>query len=229
MTNKEQTILSIDMRNLERLFDLLNNRFFNGELEKATITLQPSKHAYGWITTWKKWTNVNGETEGHYEININLDMTHRTPLAITGTLLHEMVHLYNLQNGIQDCSRGNRYHNKKFRDKAESVGLTIEHNESIGWSITHPRNEVKEFIDCIRYNGFVVREKGFVVPTATGTPTTGTGTGGIDIPIGRGTGSGRKKPTSTRKYVCKSCGTSIRATKTVNIICGDCNEQMVEA
>ena len=35
-----------------------------------------------------------------------------------------------------------------------------------------------------------------------------------------------KKPSSTRKYVCQCCGNSVRATKDVNIICADCNEQM---
>ena len=31
---------------------------------------------------------------------------------------------------------------------------------------------------------------------------------------------------SVRKYVCSSCGISVRATKSVNILCGDCNKRM---
>lgn len=38
----------------------------------------------------------------------------------------------------------------------------------------------------------------------------------------------RKKPSSTRKYQCPKCGNSIRATKDVNILCMDCNEQMLK-
>lgn len=39
---------------------------------------------------------------------------------------------------------------------------------------------------------------------------------------------GGKKPSSTRKYVCKSCGQSVRATREVDIICGKCHKAMVE-
>ena len=42
-------------------------------------------------------------------------------------------------------------------------------------------------------------------------------------------GSRTKKPSSTRKYICPKCGNSCRATKTINIICGDCMEKMTVA
>ena len=42
-------------------------------------------------------------------------------------------------------------------------------------------------------------------------------------------GNRRKKPSSTRKYVCPKCGNSCRATKTINIICGDCMDKMIVA
>ncbi|NCE66028.1 hypothetical protein D1159_15940, partial [Pseudoflavonifractor sp. 524-17] len=34
------------------------------------------------------------------------------------------------------------------------------------------------------------------------------------------------RPSSTRKYICPCCGNSVRATKTVNIACLDCDTQM---
>ena len=33
----------------------------------------------------------------------------------------------------------------------------------------------------------------------------------------------RGKRGNSRKYVCPKCGNIIRATKAVNVICGDCN------
>ena len=39
---------------------------------------------------------------------------------------------------------------------------------------------------------------------------------------------GGKKPSSTRKYVCRSCGQSVRATREVDTICGKCHKAMVE-
>lgn len=37
------------------------------------------------------------------------------------------------------------------------------------------------------------------------------------------------RPSSTRKLICPCCGQSVRATKAVNILCGDCMVKMVEA
>ena len=42
-------------------------------------------------------------------------------------------------------------------------------------------------------------------------------------------GSRTKKPSSTRKYICPKCGNSCRATKAINIICGDCMDKMIVA
>ena len=46
---------------------------------------------------------------------------------------------------------------------------------------------------------------------------------------GNGTVTKTKKPSSTRKYICPCCHQSVRATKAVNIICGDCMEKMEPA
>jgi hypothetical protein len=37
-------------------------------------------------------------------------------------------------------------------------------------------------------------------------------------------GGGKKTKNRSIKYVCPCCGTSIRATRQVNVVCGDCNE-----
>ena len=37
-----------------------------------------------------------------------------------------------------------------------------------------------------------------------------------------------KKPSSTRKYICPCCGNSFRATKTLRVLCMDCNVQFEE-
>ena len=58
--------------------------------------------------------------------------------------------------------------------------------------------------------------------------------GGFQIG-GTGTHSGTalptltKKPSSTRKYICPCCGMSVRATRSVNIGCLDCDVPMVPA
>ena len=52
------------------------------------------------------------------------------------TLLHEMVHLYNLMVDVQDTSRNGRYHNRKYRDAAIAHGLDVEKDKTYGWTIT---------------------------------------------------------------------------------------------
>ena len=48
------------------------------------------------------------------------------------------------------------------------------------------------------------------------------------LPKGTSNGAATKtrKPSSTRKYICPICHQSVRATKVVNILCGDCMEKM---
>lgn len=58
-------------------------------------------------------------------------------------MLHECVHLWNMQQGVKDTSRGGAYHNKKFRDAAVARDLDIRHDPRIGWSFT-PRGAGKE-------------------------------------------------------------------------------------
>lgn len=110
-----------------------------------------------------------------------------------------------MQKGVQDCSRGNTYHNRKFKEEAEKHGLVIEFDKRIGWSLT---TSAPLLIDLIKERGW---EKLDMFRDYNGWKGAGTG----------------KKPSSTRKYTCPVCGQSIRATKEVNFICGDCMVKMV--
>ena len=49
--------------------------------------------------------------------------------------------------------------------------------------------------------------------------------GGTQSSTGQQTG-GERRPSSTRKYQCPCCKNSVRATKAVNILCGDCMVKM---
>ena len=132
-------------------------------------------------------------------------------------MLHEMVHLWNMQNGVQDCSRGGAYHNKKFKEEAEKRDLQIEHHATYGWTITTPTDKLIEW--CIENDLAEIRvtrhDGGFAF-----VPPTGRKTGDPMPPTSIPTAG--KKPSSTRKYICPRCGASVRATKYVSIICGSC-------
>lgn len=205
---------------LEKMFRALNTRFFAGELPECIISLKKTPGAYGHITIDQTWTA--GERTMH-EINISTATLDRPIEETAATLLHEMCHLYNIIHSIKDCSgSGNAYHNKRFKATAESHGLEIEHHHKYGWTITTPGLELLELVELQGWQAIQMTE-GLtwwdMVGTGTGSRTPGAAEGSAEKPP--------RKPSSTRKYACPCCGQSIRATKTVNIICGDCNETMV--
>jgi hypothetical protein len=60
----------------------------------------------------------------------------RGPHAVLGTLLHEATHGVAATRNIKDTSRQGRYHNTRFRDLATELGIRVERDPRIGWSIT---------------------------------------------------------------------------------------------
>ena len=129
---------------LNKVFDLLNNEFFEGALSRPTITIQSTPKAYGHFTLSKDtWVSKLGET---HEINIGAGTLSRPIENVCATLLHEMVHYFNYENGIQDTSRGGTYHNKRFKTEAEARGLIVAHSEKYGWSHTSPSDELLDFV-----------------------------------------------------------------------------------
>ncbi len=200
---------------LNKIFDLLNVTFFENALSRPTITIQSTPRAYGHFSLREDtWVSKIG---GTHEINIGAGTLARPIEDVVATLLHEMVHYYNYVCGVQDCSRGNTYHNRKFKEEAEARGLVVERSERYGWSHTSPSEAL---IDFVLDNGLTDillnrnEESGFQI--------TGTGTH-------NGSSFTTTKKSSTRKYICPCCGMSIRATREVNIACLDCDEQMVIA
>lgn len=200
---------------LEKLFRTLNTHYFGGTIEEPVITIQSTPRAYGHVTLSRTWRKGNDELRR--ELNIAAGTLDRPIEEIVATLLHEMVHLMNLQNGVQDCSRGGTYHNKQFKVAAEACDLRIDYDPRIGWSVTSPTEALIDFIisegwediRMSREDGCISRTPGRGSPDRT--PTTPT----------------TPKKSSTRKYVCPGCKMSIRATREVNILCGDCMVKMM--
>lgn len=190
---------------LYRLFKLLNKHFYGGNLETPVIVVQSKgkhKNALGWCTTQKIWRDKSDETDKKYfyEITIVAEFLHLPIIEIIDTLMHEMVHLSNLQNGKRDCSRGNTYHNTVFRDTATAHGLTVKHHNKYGWSDTALSEDTEKLITSIS-----IDEDAFRLVRADTDQTR--------------TGGSRQ---SSRKYICPDCGIIVRATKEVNIQCADC-------
>lgn len=193
---------------LHRAFKLFNENFFEGKLPEPAILIQSrgnKKLTLGWCTVKKVWKNEATKDE-KYEINLVAEGLNRGIYPVMTTLLHEMVHLHNLVNNIKDTSRGGTYHNMKFKKTAEAHGLISSHADKIGWSPCKLQGLTMDLIDMAEFDEAVFSF------------------GRLDLDF-EGAGKPRKKKkTSSRKYYCPECGTSIRASKDVNVLCGDCTK-----
>ncbi len=200
---------------LEKIFRQLNTDFFCNELDVPVITIQNTPRVYGHVTCARVWRCKDTDC---FELNIGAGTLSRPIENVVSTMLHEMVHIYNLMHGIQDCSRGNTYHNKRFKEKAESVGLVIAYDPRIGWSLTSPSERLIDYVIDQGWSDILMNRGVSLFSNLN--PGGGTSSGGTSS----GSTSSGRKPSSTRKYQCRCCGMSVRATKDVRIICADCGK-----
>lgn len=203
---------------LEYSFEVLNRVYFGGALPPIVITIMSSPRTNGHFTVNREWRVGK---ENFNEINISAEHLDRAIEKVIATLQHELIHYYCMLNGIQDTCQLGRYHNKNFKNEAEKRGLKISQAKYIGWSVTEP---TLEFIQVLKENGIEkpvdMNRDGYAVGTMIGIQGKGpNGTNGVD---------GTKPKSSTRKYQCMCCGNSLRATKDLNILCMDCNEQFIK-
>lgn len=201
------------IKELDNVFEQFNKQFFDSALLKAAITLSQkgTKSAKGWCTKEKVWARTEGEQVlgRYYEINICPKYLNRPMEEICEMLLHEMVHLFNITHGLQDCGSNGQYHNKRFKESAEQHGLNVERIPNYGYAKTSLKPETVEFISSLNLTAFdlfrdTVRKNAAELEIA------------------------QQRQSSTRKYICPKCKTSIRATKKVQVICNNCNEFFVE-
>lgn len=78
---------------------------------------------------------VRGEYELH-ELFVGGEGLQRGAVDVLGTLLHEAAHSIAMTRGIKDTSRQGRWHNERYRALGVELGLCLEHDDKIGWSIT---------------------------------------------------------------------------------------------
>lgn len=212
MTTKKQTIkisttnqaTCTDLINqLEKGYTAMNKKFFKNSLPDVTITLIPDvkANALGWMTSGDVWYKKG---KWYTELNICSDHLDRSKVEIYGTLLHEMVHIYDKMHGIKDVSRsGGSYHNKKYGEQAEKHGLSVEVSEKYGYAHTTPTTDTAKWME-------------------ENMPDL--------VDMYRATFKTSAKRIRARshsiKYVCPCCGDSARTTKEMVLVCGTCNKVM---
>lgn len=190
-----------NLKILEHLFDVFNDRYYGGELPRSVLTIYPGKPgSAGHFTTWKAWHSVSNPSDGYFEINISPSYLDLPFESVCDTVLHEMAHLFASVNNLKDTSRGGTYHNAVYKRIAEEHGLSVALDPKYGWASTSLAPETRSFVSSLSSVFTLVRRE----------------------PVKLSTG----RRSNSRKYVCPVCGCSVRATKEVHIRCEDCDEIM---
>lgn len=107
---------------LRAVFDTLNQGLFERSLSIRSFGVDPAKPAVC------RWVAEAGELlAGHLAISASL-------YAFKVSVLHEMLHVHNAANNVQDESVNN-YHNKNFAVSAALIGLYCVRHKKHGWSL----------------------------------------------------------------------------------------------
>ncbi len=212
MLSKDLIVTNEKLNELFKVADGLCFQSYFSNLEtyegsQVIVTVQPKgKHeAYGWFITKETW--INDQERRLYEINLSAEYLNRDLQDIIGTLVHEMVHLYNHTKHIQDCSRKGTYHNKNFKYQAENSGLIVnDYHEKYGYYNTKLADTTMAMFAEILY-----------------LPDYEKMTYRLDLT------NDKKKPKKAKSkmhsYVCPNCGNEFKAKNDLNIICGTCYDE----
>lgn len=76
-----------------------------------------------------------------HEVLLAGESLEREPVETFGTILHEAAHALADARAVKDTSRKGQYHNVRFKKIAEEVGLAVQKDDRIGWSLTAMRPE----------------------------------------------------------------------------------------
>ena len=99
-------------------FDHFNRELFAGKLAPCLLNFSRKARTNGFFSA-DRWSSRDGRDTTH-EISLNPDLLAREPVAIMGTLVHEMVHLWQQEFGSPSRST---YHNVEWANRMEKVGL----------------------------------------------------------------------------------------------------------
>lgn len=155
------------------------------------------------------------------ELFIGGEGLRRGAAGVLGTLLHEAAHGAAHTRGVKDTSRGGRYHNTRFRNLGEELGLVLDIDSTRGWSATQLAPDTAEaYADEIT----VLAEAITTYRHAEYTASTGGETGGD----GGGAGGAGRSPSRNLIAASCGCGRKIRAARTTldeaPILCGGCGQ-----
>ena len=213
---KQTTKMSRAVSQLEHMYNALNTDFWSDELPQVIVTVQSKPGTYGHSSRAKVWQR---KEDSLFEINVAAEVLSYPIEETIDTLLHEMVHIFCRVHEIKEVSNGTAYHNKRFKEIAESHGLSCVYTGSrYGWN-TQPGDNLIEYAIEKGWSEIQISRSTVQAIRIGASGTSQAGAAQV---------SGVKAPSSTRKLICPKCSQTVRATRKVNILCGVCLLQMIE-
>jgi hypothetical protein len=123
---------------IERTWAAIQDR--HPDVPDVVLTLGSGSARAGQLTLGHfhdgKWASSQRDQARLPELFIGGEGLARGPRELLGTLLHEAAHGVAATGAIKDTSRQGRYHNTRYRDIATEVGIEVERDPRIGWSLT---------------------------------------------------------------------------------------------
>jgi predicted SprT family Zn-dependent metalloprotease len=190
------------------MWDFFNEVLFGGSLKPVFLNFSRAANSLGFFAP-KRWES---ETQTVHEISLNpAYLKIRSPRDVASTLVHEMAHLWQQENG-KPGRRG--YHNEEWARKMDELGLAPSSTGApggarVGYRMSHYIVEGGAFA-----RAFDAMPREYLLPWTCWEP--------------QGTGKGANKPrVSKLKYTCPACNANVWGKPALSLRCDDCDQPMV--
>lgn len=196
----------------ERLFAYFNAKLWGGKLPACMLNFSRKAKTYGFFAP-ERWEERTKGGATRHEISLNPStLKYRKPVDVASTLVHEMVHLWQHENGKP--SRAG-YHNEEWAREMERVGLVPSATGApggarVGQRMTHYVAKGGAFA-----RAFADLDAHAFFPFTCGEPE-----------------KARKAATEKKnkvKYTCEGCGANVWGKPGLSIRCEEDRELFVEA
>ena len=127
------------------VFDSLNGYYYHDELPHPTIEVRfatENKHH----RSYEPCEIRSLEPAGKSVLLVYDEYIYLSANDAAAIMLHEMAHLYNRIHAIKDVSGNGFYHNKRFRNAAETHGLRCNYSNKYAWAITTLTDDAQAWI-----------------------------------------------------------------------------------
>lgn len=184
----------------QKLFHYYNKKLFLNELPNCILNFSRKSKANGFFAP-DRW-NKGAITK--HEISLNPESLKRPVKETSGTLVHEMVHLWQQEKG--NPSRTG-YHNREWAVKMNDIGLIPDNGKGgeTGQSVSHNIDPNGAFLKA-----FKSLPKDLKLPFEC-----------LPEP------ENKKVTKSKTVFICIGCDCKAWGKPSLNLICADCDLQMI--